>query len=60
MALEHSSTERNSTKANFFSALMNTFTTESPGCSTPPIECIAWLNSAPSDASSVVGGRPPM
>lgn len=74
MALEHSSTVLNSTKANFFSELMNTFWTQSglftaPTCAPrqgereafaqPLAEFMAWLNRAASDCSSTVGGRPP-
>jgi len=59
MALEHSSTERNSTKANFFSVFMYTFTTLSPGARTPPICASAALKSVAMEDSSTVGGRPP-
>ena len=50
MALEHSSTLRNSTKANFFSWLMYTLTTLSPGPTTPPI-CSAAAPQRASEAA---------
>mmetsp|Transcript_36740 Transcript_36740/g.93927 ORF Transcript_36740/g.93927 Transcript_36740/m.93927 type:complete len:221 (-) Transcript_36740:112-774(-) len=59
MAFEHSSTVRNSTNANFFSALMYTLMTQSPWPVVPPTAASAWLMNIAMLCSVAVGGRPP-